>query len=85
MVVRHTRHGVGLDGQGDAIEQAELFEFLAVERRIAATRGVPCVEVRQLGLEHDGLQRIKAEIAADFLVMVLRAHPMVAHQLDLHG
>lgn len=84
VVVHNAGRGVELDGQSDAVEQAKPGELM-VKRDTVAACAMASIAVRQLGREDTGLRRVDAEIAPNFLVMVLRAHPAVAHGFDLLG
>ena len=56
-----------------------------VERRVALARRAPGIEVRQLHVEHRGLDFVEPEIAADELVVVLRLHAVHAQLHELRG
>ena len=67
-------HGPGVD--------ALLREHPPVAGRVALSRGDPSVQVRELGAEDGGLERVQAEVAAERFAEVLRRLPMVPKEPD---
>jgi hypothetical protein len=53
-------------------------EEAAIRRRVALARRGPPVQVLQFDAQYGCLERVQAEIAADYFVVVFRASPMAA-------
>ena len=67
------------------LDQPAFHEKLSVMVGVCLAAGGPSVQMRQLGRDHRSLEGIKAEVAADQLVVVLRLGPVGSEDAELVG